>query len=96
MDMNPEMMDGAEQGEMGLCVEIYMKPDGTATVSSSQKPAPTDGQPAANLDEALEIARGLAENPEDDAEAMQAAQSGYARKAQPQMNAPSPEGLFGE
>jgi hypothetical protein len=94
MDMNPEMMD-EEQGEPVTCLMICLNPDGTATVSSKQMPA-QDGQPAASLDEAFEIARGLAENPEDDAEAMQAAQSGYARKAQPQMNAPSPEGLFGE
>ncbi len=99
MDMEQDQMQAEPQeGEMGLCIEIYMMPDGTATVSSSQKPAPTDGQPAASLDEAFEIARQMAEGPQEptEDEAMQAAQAGYARKAQPGMDAPNPQGLFGE
>mgnify|MGYP001615773237 CR=1 FL=1 len=38
-----------EAGEMGTCIEIYLKPDGSATVTSTQKPAPEGGEPAASL-----------------------------------------------
>lgn len=95
--MNP---NAEEEGEAGLCIEIYVKPDGTYTVSAERKPASDDGQPAATLDEALQLARDMAENPpaaeEEEEGEMAAMQSGYAKRAMKPMGAPNPGGVFGE
>lgn len=86
-----------EEQEMGKCVKIHANPDGSYLVSQSEEPAPKDGQPAADMDEAMMMAKDMMAGPEDeDAEMMGAAQKGYARKAQAPMQAPRPEGLFGE
>jgi hypothetical protein len=97
-EMNPEMMGDQPEAETVTCLHIYLKPDGTAMVSSGQEPMPEDGTPAASLDEAFQIARQLAENPSDaqEQEAMSAAQAGYAKRAPKPMNAPNPEAVFGE
>ncbi len=95
--MNQQAMP-QEQSEPVKCIHIYLNADGTASVAMAEEPAPTDGQPAASLDEAFEMAREMVQAPAegDEAAAMQSAQAGYNRKAQGQMSAPNPEGLFGE
>lgn len=96
--MQPEMMGDEEQGgETVTCLMICLNPDGTATVSRKEMPA-QDGQPAASLDEAFEIARTLSEQPPEEAEddGMEAAMTGYNRKARAPMDAPSPGAVFGE
>lgn len=96
---NGEPMQGMKpEGEMGKCVKIHANPDGSYMVSQSEEPAPQDGQPAADMDEAMEMARQmLAGKPEgEEGDEMQAAAAGYAKRAQPGMKAPNPEGLFGE
>lgn len=87
-----------EEGEMGKCVKIHANPDGSYLVSQSEEPAPKDGQPAADMDEAMQMMQEMmAGAPEGEDEAMmQSAQAGYARKARAPMQAPRPEGLFGE
>jgi pantothenate synthetase len=97
-DMDNEMMMG-EEAETYPCLMICMKPDGTAMVSRQDMPPPEDSQEAASLDEAFEIARQMAEQPDEgmEDEAMASAQAGYnKRKPQGMMDAPNPEGVFGE
>lgn len=96
MEMMKDAMSGEmPEGEMGTCIKLYAAPDGSYTVSKSQEQAPEDGQPAASLDEAMELIRQMAQEPEGE-EDMESAMKGYAKKAQPPMKAPNPEGLFGE
>jgi len=103
--MNENMMNGEgmeSEGETVSCVHIYMKPDGSALVIKAREPMPDNGQPAASLDEAFQIARQMAEDPsapegeEDEGGEMAAAQAGYNKRAKPEMSAPNPQGLFGE
>lgn len=95
-----EMMGEEGMGEetSRMCVHIYLKDDGTAVVSTEEgAPIPEDGTPARSLDEALEMARGMAtENPEQDATDMAAAKSGYSKRAMRRMDAPNPGAVFGE
>lgn len=105
MDMNQNDMggmssmdEGAKEGEMGQCVHIYAKPDGSYILEQGEEAIPQDGQPAGSLDEAMQMAKQMlssdAEGSEHDD--MKAAQAGYAKKAPQQMSAPNPQGLFGE
>lgn len=91
-----------EGGDGGYCIEIYVHPDGTYKVTREDKPEPMEGmegesqgQPANSLDEALEIARGMAEGPKE--EPMAAAQRGYSKVKRPEMAKGMNAGaLFGE
>lgn len=92
---------GSEGGGGGYCIEIYVHPDGTFKVTREVKPEPkpmegmegeSQGQPANSLDEALEIARGMAEGPKE--EPMAAAQRGYDKAKRPEMGM-SPGAVFG-
>lgn len=97
MDMNPH--PGAEeQGEQVPCIHLYAMPDGSFKVDQSTGPAPADAQEAASLDEALDLARQMAQggSPDMDSDDMAAAQAGYAKKAQPPAEAPNAAGMFGE
>jgi hypothetical protein len=95
--MNEESLMGMEQEpEKGMCVKIYASPDGSYLVSKSEEPAPEDGQPAADMDEAMELAKQLMSGAPEGEDDMQSAQAGYDRKAKPMMGAPNPEGIFGE
>lgn len=97
MDMN-NPQPGAEEGEQVPCFHIYAMPDGTFKVDQSTGPAPADAQEAANLDEALELTRQMAEGgaPDMESDDLAAAQAGYAKKAQPAPDAPNAGGMFGE
>ncbi len=90
--------DASEMGELVTCVHIYIRPDGSAMVKAEQEPMPEDGQPAASLDEAFDMARQMAENPPNPEEdnAMAEAQAGYARRARAPMEQSNPKGVFGE
>lgn len=98
MESAPEggMNEMEESGETGTCIKLYIGPDGSYSVSKSQESAPKDGQPAESLDEALMMAKDMAMEPEGDQDAMMAAERGYKSKAQPLMQAPNPDRLFGE
>ena len=92
---------GSEGGEGGYCIEIYVHPDGTYKVTREDKPEPkpmegeSQGQPANSLDEALEIARGMAAGPQESPE--DAAQRGYSKVKRPEMAKGMNAGaLFGE
>lgn len=90
-----------EGGDGGYCIEIYVHPDGTYKVTREDKPEPkpmegeSQGQPANSLDEALEIARGMAAGPQESPE--DAAQRGYSKVKRPEMAKGMNAGaLFGE
>ncbi len=97
MDMNTPADPAAQAAETVPCVHLYSMPDGTFKVTQDEGPAPTEGQDAATIDEAVEMVRQMASAaPEGGEEDMAAAQAGYAKAAQPGMGAPNPGGLFGE
>lgn len=90
-----------EGGDGGYCIEIYVHPDGTYKVTREDKPEPkpmegeSQGQAANSLDEALEIARGMAAGPQESPE--DAAQRGYSKVKRPEMAKGMNAGaLFGE
>jgi hypothetical protein len=95
---NGGMNSEQEGGESVPCVHLYVMPDGSYKVSQSEGPVPGDAQDAGGMDEAMEMVRQMAEGgaPETEGDEMQAAQAGYAKKAQPKMDAPNPGAIFGE
>lgn len=96
------MDDDYANGEGGgTCIKIYIAPTGEMMVSrEDNEEAPKGGQPAASLDEALEMARDMAEAPpEGDDMGMADMQSGYAKAAGKRLmpeTRPSPDQVFGE
>ncbi|MBP7483941.1 MAG: hypothetical protein KA781_01380 [Aquabacterium sp.] len=100
--MGAKMGGGQMESEGGYCIEIYAHPDGTFKVTREDKPEPMEGmegesqgQPANSLDEALEIARGMAAGPQESPE--DAAQRGYSKVKRPEMAKGMNAGaLFGE
>jgi hypothetical protein len=98
--MGMEGMSGMEgEGESVPCIHLYSMPDGSYKVTQDEGPAPTEGQEAAGLDEAMELVRQMAEAgpvDKDEEAAMQAAESGYAKRATKSPDAPNPGGVFGE
>lgn len=101
MDMMNQMQgepEGEAEGKTGTCVKIYIAEDGTYSVGKTEdEPIPADAQPAQSLEEAFTMAKDMASAPMDDQdEMMQSAQAGYNKRKPQTMQAPSPEGLFGE
>lgn len=90
------------------CIELYILDDGTFRVTKSMKEElaeneamedEDEGQPAATLNEAVGIIKQLATEPapEEEEATMDQAMAGYKRTAARQpMQAPNPNGVFGE
>jgi hypothetical protein len=99
-EMNPGMQEMEGEGESVPCIHLYSMPDGSYKVTKDEGPAPTEGQDAASLDEAMELVRQMASGaPEGEGEQpseMDAMQSGYAKRAVKAPDAPNPGGVFGE
>lgn len=80
-----------EGGESVPCLHIYAMPDGSFVTEESEGPAP-DGEPM-DATGVQQLVQAFVE-PQEDPEALAAAQKGYGKPRE--MQAPNPGGLFGE
>lgn len=96
-----EMEMEGEAGPMGMCIKIHIGADGRMSVGMEKDSAmPEDAQPAGSLDEAMQMARGMAEehmNAGQGTQEMDDARRGYAKMGGGRpMEAVNPGGVFGE
>lgn len=92
---NPMGMEEEPAAEPVPCLHVYKMADGTFAVKQDEAAPPPDAEPVGSLQEVIAMLEGLGADEAAEGEAMQAAKTGYAKRAgRPQMMAPG--GIFGE
>lgn len=82
------------------CVHVFQMPDGSYGVQRTEEAPPEGLETVGSMDEAMERASQMMQSGETDSMdsmgAMDSMRNGYAKRATPPMQAPSPGALFGE